>query len=158
MVRLQAFAEETWATVSSWRSLHVFISSNPKHHMPVNDLPVHPSMAVLLVPPGDSSQFRSALCPVCVTNLVNLFTVVPGGLGWFEYHGGLCECRRPWRRQGSSFCPWSAGWRTSPYCSRRQLSHPALWFVARRSWSGRERVSTEAGLTHREVPESKTER
>lgn len=56
------------------------------------------------------SQFRSALCAVCAhqsgerphrcarrARLVR------------SRHGGLCQCRRPWGRQRSGFCPGQPG-------------------------------------------------
>jgi uncharacterized membrane protein YbhN (UPF0104 family) len=99
------------------------------------------------------------LCALFVlTNLVNLLTVVPGGLGWFEATmASYASAVGLGDDKGVAFALVSRMadviLLTVGSCL---ILHYGLSHVVR--GQAEERVPTDAGPTHREVPESKTER
>ena len=159
MVRLQAFAEDLGHRIFLALSTHVFIFLQPKASHACQR---SPCSSVHGCSSGSSRRLTLSFDQLCalfvLTNLVNLFTVVPGGLGWFETcMVGYASAVGLGDDKGVAFALVSRMadviLLTIGSCL---ILHYGLSHVVR--GQAGERVSTEAGQTHREVPESKTER
>jgi uncharacterized protein (TIRG00374 family) len=159
IVRLQASVEELGHRISLALTTHVFIFllAQSITCLSAISLFIRPWLFFWFLP--ETHLSFDQLCALFVlTNLVNLLTVVPGGLGWFEATMvGYASAVGLGDDKGVAFALVSRMadviLLTVGSCL---ILHYGLSHVVR--GQAEERVPTDAGQTHREVPESKTER
>jgi uncharacterized protein (TIRG00374 family) len=159
MVRLQAFTEELGQHISLALTTHIsiFFLAQSITCLSAISLFIRPWLFFWFLP--ETHLSFDQLCALFVlTNLLNLLSVVPGGLGWFEATmAGYASAVGLGEGKGVAFALVSriadVILLTIGSCL---ILHYGLSHVVRGQTG--ERVATDAGPTHREVPESKRER
>ena len=158
MARVQVFAEELGDRISMALTAHVsiFLLAQSITCLSAVSLFLRPWLFFWFLP-GTHLSFAQLCALFVLTNLVNLLTVVPGGLGWFEATmAGYASAVGLGDDKGVAFALVSRMADVTLLTVGSWLVlHYGLSHVARRQAG--DRASKDEAQTHREASESKTE-